>query len=91
MHVRWTTSAAEDLVHIVQYIQQDNPDAARRVARAIYSGVAALKTSSHRGRRGLVENTRELIFTPWPYIAVYEIQEDYVHILRIRHASQLWP
>ena len=40
---------------------------------------------------GVVENTRELIFAPWAYIAVYEIIEDQVHVLRIRHASQLWP
>jgi len=33
MRVRWTTTAAADLTHIVEYIRQDNPAAARRVAR----------------------------------------------------------
>jgi toxin ParE1/3/4 len=44
-----------------------------------------------RGRIGLAENTRELIFAPWPYIAVYEVSESNVTVLRIRHASQNWP
>jgi toxin ParE1/3/4 len=44
-----------------------------------------------RDSLGLAPNTRELVFAPWPYIAVYEIIEDQVQILRIRHASQDWP
>jgi plasmid stabilization system protein ParE len=39
----------------------------------------------------MAENTRELVFAPWPYIVVYEIIDDQVHVLRIRHASQNWP
>ena len=91
MRVLWTTTAVGDLAHIVEYIRKDNPAAARRVAQTIYGGVAALRTFPHRGRVGLVENTRELVFTPWPYIAVYEIIEDQVQVLRIRHAAQDWP
>jgi toxin ParE1/3/4 len=91
MRVRWTTDAADDLTHIVERIREDNPESARRVAQTIYTGVAALTTSPYRGRPGSVENTRELIFAPWPYIAVYEVIDDQIQVLRIRHASQLWP
>jgi plasmid stabilization system protein ParE len=66
MRVRWTTTAAGDLVHIVEYIRKDNPSAARRVAQTIYGNVAALHTFPHRGRTGLAENTRELVCNPWP-------------------------
>jgi plasmid stabilization system protein ParE len=38
MRVRWTTPAADDLYNIVQHIQQDNPNAAADVAKAIYDG-----------------------------------------------------
>lgn len=31
MRVRWTTTAADDLANIVEYIRKDNPAAARRV------------------------------------------------------------
>ena len=91
MRVRWTSNAANDLARIVERIREDNPAAAHRVARTIYSAVAALRKFPQTGRSGLAENTRELVFPPWPYIAVYEIVKDQVHVLRIRHASQDWP
>jgi toxin ParE1/3/4 len=91
MRVRWTTNAANDLAHIVERIREDNPAAAQRVAQTICNGVAALKTSPYRGRIGLANDTRELVFVPWPYIAVYEIIEDQVQVIRIRHASRDWP
>jgi toxin ParE1/3/4 len=76
MRVRWTGKAADDLRRIVEYIRKDNPAAARRVAQTIYKAIAELRTFPKRGRAGLVENTRELVFAPWPYIAVYEIIGD---------------
>ena len=89
--VRWTANAANDLASIVNYIRKDNPDASRRVAKTIFDGVSELRTFPSRGRIGLVDNTRELVFAPWPYIAVYEVFEDEVQVLRIRHASRDWP
>ena len=91
--VRWTTDAARDLARIVERIREDNPEAARRVAETIYQGVASLRNLPNRGRPGLAANTRELIFAPWPYIAVDEVtaSQDQVHVLRIRHTSKNWP
>jgi len=89
--VRWTANAANDLASIVNYIRKDNPDAARRVAKTIFDGVSELRTFPSRGRIGMVDNTRELIFAPWPYIAVYEVLEEEVQVLRIRHTSRDWP
>jgi plasmid stabilization system protein ParE len=60
------------LAHIVDYIRKDNPATARRVAQTVYQGVAALRNFPYRGRIGLAEDTRELVFAPLPYIAVYE-------------------
>lgn len=91
MRVRWTTTAADDLANIVAYIRKDNPAAALRVAQSILEGVDALSNFPYRGRIGLAQNTRELVFAPWPYIAVYEITHDQVQVLRIRHAAQDWP
>jgi toxin ParE1/3/4 len=89
--VRWTTIASDDLARIVERIREDYTSAAQRVARTIYQGVAALRRFPNRGRIGLAPDTRELVFPPWPYIAVYEVTEDQVRVLRIRHASQDWP
>jgi toxin ParE1/3/4 len=89
MRVRWTTRAADDLTHIVEYIRRDNSTAARRVAQTILQGIATLRSFPHSGRIGLAENTRELIFSS--YIVVYEIINEHVHVLRIRHSAQDWP
>lgn len=36
MQIRWSPAAAQDLFHILEYIQQDNRAAAQRVAATIY-------------------------------------------------------
>src|SRR5271157_807157 len=66
MRVRWTTTAADDLAHVVDYIRKDNPAAARRVAQTIYKGIARLRKYPNIGRIGLAENTREIIFSRGP-------------------------
>jgi toxin ParE1/3/4 len=48
-------------------------------------------TFPNRGRLGRVEGTRELILAPLPFIAVYEVQQEQVILLRILHGAQRWP
>jgi plasmid stabilization system protein ParE len=42
MEVRWSLPAAEDLERICEWIERDNPEAARRVAEKIYCECARL-------------------------------------------------
>ena len=91
MQIRWSPEAADDLERIVRYIQQDKPAAAREVAGAIYQGITSLKDSPQRGRIGRIEGTRELLFTPLPYIAVYRVKDGIIEISRIYHGAQDWP
>jgi toxin ParE1/3/4 len=90
MRVRWTTNAADDLERICDDIAESHPESARRIAQTIVEGVAALHTFPNRGRTGRVEGTRELVFVPLPFVAVYEVHED-VQVLRILHGAQQWP
>ena len=91
MRVRWTSDAADDLVQIVERIRAESPDSALHVARTIYNEIAKLTNFPRRGRIGLAPNTRELVFPPWPYIVVYEVTDEWVIVLRVRHASRDWP
>ena len=91
MKVIWTPRAAKDLDALVDYIGDDSPDAATRVASRILNQISSLASMPDMGRIGLVPGTRELVFRPWSYIAVYKVVRDEVRILRIRHASQNWP
>ena len=91
MRVRWTSDAADDLERISEYIAEDRPETARRIALDIIQSVDALETFPNRGRPGRVEDTRELVLAPLPFIAVYEVGEQEVQVLRILHGAQQWP
>jgi toxin ParE1/3/4 len=89
--IRWTTDAVNDLEQIFGHIAKENPTAARDVMRTITERIGRLGTFSNLGRVGQVTGTRELVFTPMPYIAVYRVKENAVEILRVYHAAQDWP
>jgi addiction module RelE/StbE family toxin len=89
IRVRWSPEAANDLKRIGERISKDNPTAALRVVRALYKGVTALRRFPRRGRFGREPGTRELVFAPHPYIAVYRVSNDVVEIVRIRHGAQI--
>ena len=92
MEVRWSMPAAEDLERICEWIERDNPEAARRVARTIYEKCGRLKDFPNLGRASLrMDGRRELTFAPLPYIVVYQVRLDAVEILRIFHGAQGWP
>lgn len=90
MRVRWSSDATADLERITEYIAENSPDSALRVARQIYRSVASLAKWPGRGRAGWVEGTRELVLTPLPYIVVYRIRDAVVEILHVHHGAQKW-
>lgn len=92
MRIRWTRPAADDLTRICDYMEEyAGPATARRIALAIYEGVGSIVQFPRRGRPGRSNGTRELVFSGLPYIAVYQIREDSVEIIRILHGAQDWP
>jgi toxin ParE1/3/4 len=91
MKLRWSLPAAEDLERICAWIERDNPEAARRVAKIIYDGCGRLKNFPNMGRVSRMHGRRELAFPPLPYIAVYQVKENVVEISRIFHGAQDWP
>lgn len=91
MRVRWTPAAANDLQQIAEYLFEKTPENAARLIREIYSAPLGLEDFPNRGRVGKKVGTRELVLAPLPYIVVYQIRADVVHIVRILHSSQEWP
>ena len=91
MKVLWTERAARDLEAAADYISRSNPEAAARVAATIYHRIMALESMPGIGRLGPVPGTREIVFHPWPYIAVYKASHDAIRIIQIRHASRQYP
>jgi len=91
VELRWTEVAANDLEHITDYLFENAPRRAEEFVRQIYDAPSALLTFPHGGRPGRKEGTRELVLSPLPYIVVYQITGDVIHIVRILHGAQKWP
>lgn len=91
MQLRWSEDAADDLERITNYLFEETPKHAPELLRAIYSAPYALLTFPYRGRPGKKEGTRELVLSPLPYVVVYRIGGDAIHIARILHGAQRWP
>ena len=91
MRIRWTPSAAADLEQIYVYLQNNFPQFARRTVIDLYERIRSLRASPLRGRLGREEGSRELVFSPLPYIAVYRIKDDFIEVLHIYHGAQERP
>jgi addiction module RelE/StbE family toxin len=91
MELRWTEAAAEDLEQITNYLFEKAPARAAEFVREIYRAPSALLNFPYRGRPGKKQGTRELVLSPLPYIVIYEITGDVIHIARILHGAQKWP
>jgi addiction module RelE/StbE family toxin len=86
--LEWRNAARADLLAIVDYISDDNPDAARRLMDEIEDKASMLPEHPKLYRLGRVAGTREMVVRP-NYIVVYA--EDAVVILRVLHATRQWP
>jgi plasmid stabilization system protein ParE len=91
MRVRWTASAADDLTAIVGRIYAKTPQPHNALHARFTLVLRVCANSPIAGGSDWAPNTRELVFVPWPYIAVYEVIQETVQVLRFRHASQDWP
>ncbi|ARM91144.1 toxin-antitoxin system toxin RelE/ParE family protein (plasmid) [Rhizobium sp. CIAT894] len=88
--LEWLETARADLLAIIDYISDDNPDAAQRLKDDIETKAAKLPEHPRLYRSGRVEGTREMIVRA-NYIVVYTEDPYTVRILRVLHAAQQWP
>lgn len=88
--LEWRPAAIADLLAIVDYIADDNPDAAQALKDEIETRAARLPQNPRAYRVGRVEGTREMVVRP-NYLVVYAEDARAVTILRVLHAAQQWP
>ena len=75
---------------IVDYISDDNPEAAQALKDDIEAKVSRLRQNPRLYRVGRVNGTREMIVRS-NYLVVYAEDLHTVTILRVLHAAQQWP
>jgi toxin ParE1/3/4 len=91
MMIKWLDDAIYDLQALRQYIAQDKPIAANRLAKQILKAVNLLSDFPSMGRPGRILGTRELIVSNTPYIIPYRVKNNFIEILRVLHAAMKWP
>jgi toxin ParE1/3/4 len=91
MELRWAEDAATDLEHIANYLFEHAPRLAEELVREIYGAANGLPTFPYRGRPGKKDGTREVVLSRLPYIVIYQITGDVIHVVRILHGAQKWP
>lgn len=91
MHdLKWKRQAQADLLVIVAYIAQDNPDSAEKLADEVEAKAEKLRTHPNLFRVGRKRGTRELVVHE-NYLVIYRVIGDTVEIMRVKHATQQWP
>jgi toxin ParE1/3/4 len=88
MRIRWTPAAAADLQQINDYLKQHHPHCRQLTMRKLYDTSRSLKDWPGRGRPESEEGTREIVFPPLPYVAVYRVKQQTVEVLRVYHGAQ---
>ena len=88
--LEWRETARADLLAIVDYISDDNPDAAQRLKDEIEAKAAKLPEHPKRFRAGRVPGTREMLVRS-NFLIIYSEDAHAVTVLRVLHAAQQWP
>ncbi len=88
MQLRWTVEAADDLERIADYLFENTPGRAADLVSAIYNAPSVLTTFPYRGRPGKKQGTRELVLSSLPYIVIYQVSDEVIHVARILHGAQ---
>lgn len=91
MIIKWLDDAIRDLQALRQYVAQENPKAANRLAKQILNTVNLLAEQSEIGRPGRIRHTRELIVVGTAYIIPYRVKNNKIEILRVFHGAMQWP
>lgn len=80
LEVVWLQAAHADLLSIVDYISDYNPDAAQRVKDDIEAKVEALPEFPKMGKPGRVEGSRELVALS-NYILITHITQSLLYCI----------
>lgn len=84
--VVWPDVVIDQLIQITAYIQIFDPRSAERIGSCLFELGESLATFPHRGRPG-PDGTRALLAV-FPYVLTYEVIDDSVIILDVRHGAR---
>ena len=90
MKIVWSPRAAGHLEQIRDYIAEDDPAAAARIAEKILAAVGLLARHPGAGRPGRIPGTRELLVAGTPYIIPYRVRRERLELIAVFHGREMW-
>ena len=90
MNIIWSPTARTNIKEIIEYISEDNPDAALTLIDQFETKVEKLKQNPESGRvlpETKNDKIREVVVHK-NYGVIYEINPDIIEILTVRHFRQ---
>lgn len=90
MRIIWSPTSRRKIDEIIDHISADNVDAALALVEDIENQVQRLKKHPKSGRMvpALSDELVRKIIVRTNYIVVYELKNDHILILTIRHSRQ---
>lgn len=89
----WSPEALEDVQRLYRFLAEKNPDAARRAASAIRSGMQIVADHPDVGRP---VDDMDPEFREWPisfgasgYVALYRLQQNVALVVAVRHQKEV--
>ena len=89
----WSPEALEDVQRLYNFLVEKNPDAARRAAAAIRSGMQIVADHPDVGRPA---DNMDPEFREWPisfgasgYVALYHLHQDVALVVAVRHQKEV--
>lgn len=84
MKVIWTKKSQIALDSIYKDIAEDNEIWAKKIIAHIINTVeSTIKNFPHIGRAGNVFGTREYVIAEYPYVVIYTVKNNCLHVLKI--------
>ena len=90
-HLIWLPEAAEDLARLREFIAPENPEAARRAALRIQSGIQILINNPEAGKPLSDGTERRELYLPFgagAYVLRYRLHGTTVVIIRVWHSRE---
>ena len=88
--LEWKKQAQADLFAIVDFISDDNPEAAQALKNEIEEKAEKLREFPDLYKPGRKRGTREMVAHK-NYIVIYRVTHNTIEVLRVKHAAQQWP
>jgi toxin ParE1/3/4 len=88
MKLRYKARALKQIEGIHDYIAKRDAAAAARVIRRIEHSISRLPIVPLSGRPGVVAGTRILVVPGLPYVVIYRVRDEEVHIIAVLHTAR---